>query len=112
MAAASGRQFVEAECSSVLVTPLSPAFSILLAWISLERGVSIFLRRVIIMPVTLESHNPTEQHRPKGKHKQITERREISVNSGFIFYCSSEPFFNLGKYGRRCVACREIAWPV
>lgn len=47
MAAASGRQFLEVKCSSVLVTPLSPAFSILLAWISLEGGASIFLRHVI-----------------------------------------------------------------
>lgn len=93
MATASGTQFLEAKCSSVLVTPLSTAFSILLAWISMESGVSIFLSRVIIMPMTLECHNPTEQHGPKGKDKEITERREISVNPGFIFYCTFEPFF-------------------
>lgn len=93
MATASGTQFLEAKCSSVLVTPLSTAFSILLAWISVESGVSIFLSRVIVMPMTLECRNPTEQHGPKGKDKEITERREISVNPGFIFYCTFEPFF-------------------
>lgn len=78
----------------MLVTPLSTSFSILLAQINVERGVSIFLSHVIIMPKTLECHNPTEQHRPKGKHKEITERREIPVNPDFICYCKFEtPLF-------------------
>lgn len=93
MATASGRQFLEAKCNSVLVTPLSTSFSILLARINVERRVSIFLSHVIIMPMTLECHNPTELHRPKGKDKEITERRKISVNPGFICYCIFETFF-------------------
>lgn len=92
MATTSGRQFLEAKCNSVLVTPLSTSFSILLAQINVERGVSVFLSHVIIMPMTLECHNTTEHHRPKGKHKEITERREISVNPGFISYCIFETF--------------------
>jgi len=93
MTTASGRQFIEAKCSSVLVTPLSTAFNILLAQISMERGVSTFLSRVILMPVTLEFRNPTEQIRPKGKHKEITERLEITVNPDLIFCCTFEAFF-------------------
>lgn len=95
MATASGRQFLEAKCNSMLVTPLSTSFSILLTQINVERGVSIFLSHVIIVPMTLECHNPTEQHGPKGKHKEITERRELSVNPGFICYCIFETFFFL-----------------
>lgn len=87
MVTGSVRQFLEAKCSSVLVTSLSTAFSIHLAQISMERGVSIFLSHVI-MPMTLECHNPTKHHGPKGKHKEITERKEVSVNQGFIFYCT------------------------
>lgn len=93
MATASGRQFLEAKCNSVLATPLSTSFSILLAGINMERGVSIFLSHVIIMPMTLECHNPTEQHGPKGKYREITERRELSVNPGFTCYCIFETFF-------------------
>lgn len=86
MATAFGRQFLEEKCSSVFVPPLSTPSNILLAQMSVERRVSVFLSHAIVMPMTLECHNPTKQHGPKGNHKEITERREISVNPGFIFY--------------------------
>lgn len=80
MATAFGRQFLEEKCSSVLVSPLSTPFNILLAQMSMTK------KYAIVMPMTLECHNPTKQHGPKGRHKEITERREISVNPGSIFY--------------------------
>lgn len=98
MATASVRQFLEAKCSSVLVTTLSTAFSILLTWISVEMGVSIFLSCAIVMPMTLECHNPTEQLGLKGKHKEITERIKISVNPLFTFYCKLSLFFKFMKW--------------
>lgn len=113
MATASGRQFLEAKRNSVLVTPLSTSFSILLARINVERGVSIFPSHVIITPMTLECHNPTEQHGPKGKHKEIAERRELSVNPGFICYCIFETFFFkfMKRWQMVCGTSREVAWP-